>query len=68
MVPRKESKFKEVPYQKLGRFIAGIGKLIKILDFVFKITLNKPQYDWFPVKSQNSKKLKRTRFATIFGR
>ena len=37
MVPRKESKFKEVPYQKLGRFIAAFGnyrsKTLKTVNF-----------------------------------
>ena len=35
--PRKESKFKEVPYQKLGRFIAAFGscrsKTLKTVNF-----------------------------------
>ena len=35
--PNKESKFKEIPYQKLGRFIAAFGsyrsKTLKIVNF-----------------------------------
>ena len=41
MVPRKESKFKEAPYQKLGRFIAAFGsymsKTLKTVNFCQKI-------------------------------
>ena len=37
LVPRKESKFKEVPYQKLRRFIAAFGsyrsKTLKTVNF-----------------------------------
>ena len=40
LVPRKESKFKEVPYQKLGRFIAAFGsyrsKTLKTVNFCQK--------------------------------
>ena len=34
LVPRKESKFKEVSYQKLGRFIAALGNYTKTLKTV----------------------------------
>ena len=48
MVPRKESKFKEVTYQKLGRFIAVLGsyrsKTLKTVNFYQKMALNGPNY------------------------
>ena len=48
LVPRKKSKFKEVPYHKLERFIAAFGsyrsRTLKTVNFGQKMALNGPNF------------------------